>query len=112
MSISFDNFSGERLARSRFSRAVIWFAGLILALQLIGTAFHKHDLTEQAPDCVSCQMASHFPADVPAAGAALLAVFLVVAYRLARLPRYRYVAEPSYLIPPRQAPPRRLSSAR
>lgn len=108
MAISFDNFNDGRLARSRFSRAVLWLAGLILALQLIGSGFHKHDLTEQAPDCVSCQIASHFPGDVPKVAAVLQAVFLVIAYRLARLPQYSYVAQQSYLIPPRQAPPRHL----
>lgn len=112
MSFSVDNLCGGRLAKSRFSSALLWLAAFVLALQLIASGFHKHDIAEQSSDCVSCQIAAHFPADLPAVGTALQAVFLVVAYRLARLPQYYYVAEQSYLIPPRQAPPRHSSFTR
>ena len=79
---------------------------LILALQLVGASFHDHDLSEQLSDCVSCQLASHSTADLPAASPQLLAIFLVIAYVLARLPRPAAVVLRRYLIPSRQAPPR------
>jgi hypothetical protein len=106
MTFKIDNFSDGRFSRSRLTQALLWMAAIVLALQLIGSAFHKHDLADESHDCVSCQIALHFPADLPAVNAVLQAVFLLVAYRIALLPRYVYVAEQSYLIPPRQAPPR------
>ena len=106
MTFTIDNFSDGYLSRPRLAKALLWMAAIILALQLIGSAFHKHDLANESHDCVSCQIASHFPADLPAVNAVLQAIFLVVAYRIALLPRYVYVAGQSYLIPPRQAPPR------
>jgi hypothetical protein len=83
--------------------------GLVLALQLVGAAFHDHDLAEQLPDCVSCHLSSHSNADLPAVTLQLLALFLVVAFVLARLPRPLPVVLRCYLIPSRQAPPRHRS---
>ena len=111
MQLPIDNLSRGFLSRSRLAKVLLWIAAFVLALQLIASGFHKHDLADESRDCVSCQVASHFPADLPAVNAVLQAVFLVLAYRIALLPRYVYVAEQSYLIPPRQAPPRRLLSA-
>lgn len=111
MQLSLDNFRSERLAKSLVSRALLVLAALVLTLQLIGTAFHKHDLTEESPDCVSCYMAAHFPANVPAVNAALQAVFLFVIYRLACRPQYVSAVRQNYLIPLSQAPPRCLLSA-
>lgn len=82
-------------------------AALVLALQLIGSGIHKHDVTaDDAPDCVSCYMAAHLPTGVPPVNVVLQAIALVLAYRLARLPQTFYVARQSYLIPLAQAPPR------
>ena len=86
---------------------LLGLCALMLALQLVGSAFHDHDLDEQLSDCVSCQMASHAIADIPAVAPQLLALFLAVAYLLARLPRpLPHVVLRRYLIPPCLAPPR------
>lgn len=82
---------------------------LILALQLIGTSFHDHDLAEQLSDCVSCQVAAQASADLPATPPQLLAIFLAVAFLLARLPRPAPFYRRQYLIPSPQAPPRHQS---
>ncbi|XLZ72392.1 hypothetical protein ABT364_10640 [Massilia sp. SR12] len=88
-------------------RLVLALCALVFALQMLSASTHKHDLAEKIDDCVACQMSSHFPADLPATPPALLAVFLAVAYLLARLPSApAFVASPRYLIPPRHAPPR------
>jgi hypothetical protein len=111
MAFSTDKSCGRRPATSPQFRALLWLASLVLVLQLIGSGFHKHDLAKVRSDCVSCQIGSHFPADVPAVNLALQAVFLVVVFLLARLPQFFHVAVPRHLFPPRQAPPRRLFPA-
>jgi hypothetical protein len=86
-------------------RALLCLCSLLLALQLLGSSFHDHDLSEQLNDCVSCQLASQPALDLPAVDPQLLAVFLALAYFLARLPRPAVVVLRRYLIPARQAPP-------
>ncbi len=89
-----------------FMRLVLALCAFVFALQMLAASTHKHDIAEKFDDCVACQLSSHFPADLPATPPALLAVFLAVAYLLARLPSApAFVASPRYLIPPRQAPP-------
>ncbi len=95
------------MARLTFRKVVLGFCTLVLALQLIGAAAHDHDMADVMPDCVSCHMGGHFIADVPAAPAAVLAILLAVAYVLTLRPRLPAVVVLRYLIPPRQAPPRR-----
>jgi len=87
-------------------RVILCLCALVMALQLVGSSFHDHDLAEQLSDCVSCHVASHASAALPAVAPQLLAVFLAVAYILARLPRPTPVVLRCYLIPSRQAPPR------
>ncbi|WP_148043970.1 hypothetical protein [Massilia aurea] len=95
-----------RAASAPLRRVLACLCALILALQLVGASFHDHDLSEQLSDCVSCQIASHSTADLPAASPQLLALFLVIAFVFARLPRPAPVVLRRYLIPSRQAPPR------
>lgn len=95
------------MARLTFRKVVLGFCTLILALQLIGAAAHEHDMADVMPDCVSCHIGGHFIADVPAAPAVVLAILLAVAYVLTRRPRLSAVVVLRYLIPARQAPPRR-----
>jgi hypothetical protein len=79
---------------------------IVFALQLLAASSHSHGVADQLDDCVVCQVTNHLPADVPGTPPTLLAVFLAVAYVLARLPAAQaHIAPPSYLIPPRQAPP-------
>lgn len=92
--------------RAPLRRMLLAVCALLLALQLVGSAFHEHDLSEQLSDCVSCQIAAHTIADLPAVAPQLLAVFLAIAWVLARLPRPVLVVPLQYLIPSPQAPPR------
>jgi hypothetical protein len=94
-----------RLFSAPLRRALLGVCTLILALQLIGAASHQHDAAEPLGDCVICQLAAHLPADIPGTPPALLAVFLVVAYLLARLPRQAGIVAPRYLFPVPQGPP-------
>ena len=96
----------QQPARTLLRRVLLCLCALAMALQLVGSSFHDHDLSEQLSDCVSCQIASHSTADLPAASPQLLALFLVIAFVLARLPRPAPVVLRRYLIPSRQAPPR------
>jgi hypothetical protein len=73
-------------------------------------SFHKHDITEESSDCVSCYLAAHVPSHAPAAPAAIIAAFLVFVYRVALQPIYFHVAAQSYLIPNSQAPPQAFPS--
>ena len=91
-------------------RLFLCACALILALQLIGSSYHEHDLAEQLSDCVSCQVAAHGTADLAAVSPQLLAVFLAVVYLLARLPRPAPFYRRQYLIPSPQAPPRHQSA--
>ena len=87
-------------------RWMLALCAIVFALQLLAASSHSHDLADKLDDCVACQMASHFPADLPGTPPALLAIFLAVAYLLARLPATpAWFPSPRYLIPPRQAPP-------
>ena len=94
-----------RLRSAPLRRALLGVCTLVLALQLISAGFHRHDAAEPLGDCAICQMAAHLPADIPGAAPALLAVFLVVAYLLARLPRDASIVAPRYLFPVPQGPP-------
>lgn len=99
----------QRSAPRQGNRLLRWLLALcaiVFALQLLAASSHSHDLADKLDDCVACQMASHFPADRPSTPPALLAVFLAVAYLLARQPSAPAAIAPQrYLIPQRQAPP-------
>lgn len=91
---------------NRLWRWMLALCAIVFALQMLAASAHSHGLADQLDDCVVCQVANHLPAGVPGTPPTLLAVFLAVAYLLARLPAARaHIAPPSYLIPPRQAPP-------
>lgn len=103
------NATRRQPASASLRRMLACLCALVLALQLVGASFHDHDLGEQLSDCVSCQIAAHAGAALPAVAPQLLAVFLAVAFILARLPRTAPVVPRRYLIPLRQAPPRHQS---
>jgi hypothetical protein len=101
------NKSNAARQGNRLWRWMLALCAIVFALQMLAASSHSHDLAEKIDDCVACHVASHFPADLPGTPPALLAVFLAVAYLLARLPAApARIVPPSYLIPPRQAPPR------
>lgn len=95
----------QQPARTLLRRVLLCLCALAMALQLVGSSFHDHDLADQLSDCVSCHVAAHSQAAIPAAPPEVLAVFLAVAFILARLPRPVAVVLRRYLIPSRQAPP-------
>lgn len=101
----FNSSPADRNARGTLRRVLLGLCAIVLALQLIGSAFHQHDEADIVPDCVSCQIAAQFLADVPGAPASVLAVLLVVAYLIALRPSLPAVVVLRYLIPARQAPP-------
>jgi hypothetical protein len=112
MLTSADAIFAKQFTNASLRRLLVCICSLVLVLQLMGVAFHKHDASEQVPDCVACQIASQPLGDVPAVPASLLAVFLVVAYLLARQPHAPAVVPRRYLIPARQAPPARPAAIR
>lgn len=93
-------------SRGRILRTWLWVCAMLFALQVMGASWHQHDAVEKKADCVSCHFAAHLPAVATGAAPALLAVFLAVAYALARLHRTTYFVRPGYLRPRQQAPPR------
>lgn len=104
MHTSADAFQIQRFG-APLRRALLCLCALMLALQLVGSAFHDHELNEQLSDCVSCQVAAQSVADLPAVNPVLLAVLLAVAYVVARLHRPALLVLRRYLIPVRHGPP-------
>ncbi|WP_051971503.1 hypothetical protein [Massilia sp. 9096] len=45
----------------RMTRLVVWFASLVLVLQLLGATQHRHDITHTASDCAACVLAGQPP---------------------------------------------------
>lgn len=85
---------------------MLWLAMLVISLQLIAMAFHKHDLSEQSDDCVGCYLSAHVPTGVPKIPAEVVISLAVIAYHIALQPIYSFVAaQSSYLLPLPQAPP-------
>lgn len=106
MQSSISTSSYRRYAKGRFSRAALWLAMLVISLQLIAMAFHKHDLAEQDHDCVGCYLSAHVPTDLPMVQAEIIISLTVIAYRIALQPIYSFIAaQSSYLLPLPQAPP-------
>lgn len=88
------------------ARLAVWFASLILALQLLGATQHRHDLTHTASDCAACVFAAQPPSpsspplipEVPASEATLH-------YVLARSIPIASQRSVSFLIPHADGPP-------
>lgn len=99
----------RQATRSRFHQLAILFLTGILALQLIASAFHKHDLAEDHADCVSCYIVAHFPPGVPPVTVEMLPTPSVLHYPLLTLHTYFYLVAQSFLVPPSHAPPALLS---
>jgi hypothetical protein len=106
MQLTIDPPRSKQHTKGRLYQVALWLAAFVIALQLVGMAFHKHDLTEQSDNCVSCYMAAQLPSGMPKAPAEVLITLAALVYRIALQPIYFFIAEQSYLIPPSQAPPR------
>lgn len=93
-------------------RVLYWLVLTVVTLQLIGAAYHRHNLADLSPDCTSCYLTAHVPSPIPPVSADVLPSPIILHYRIASLPIYLFVAQQSYLIPHSQAPPRVLSPNR
>ncbi|TWI70001.1 hypothetical protein IP91_01079 [Pseudoduganella lurida] len=56
----------------RVARMILWLAGAILILQLLGATQHRHDASHHLSDCAGCMLAAQLPA--PPADPVLAAV--------------------------------------
>lgn len=86
-------------------RIAQWLLLLVVALQLVGDAFHHHKLADDDRNCPACYMSLHAPAAMPTVVADVAATPLLFRYLIHPQPIYRFVARQSYLIPQSQAPP-------
>lgn len=48
-------------SKQRIYRVTCWLLLLVLGLQILGGMQHKHALTAEPADCVSCYLAAHVP---------------------------------------------------
>ncbi|MFD2274054.1 hypothetical protein ACFS07_31925 [Undibacterium arcticum] len=78
----------------------------LFTLQMLGMAWHRHDLTEASSDCVSCCLAAQLPSGGPASPVVALVALTVVLSRIAPQSIKSFVAVDGYLSPPAQAPQR------
>ena len=91
--------------RNRFVRATLCLAMLVLTIQLFCMAFHRHALTEQVSDCVSCYSASQLSGGTTAVVLPVAATAAVM-YRQLLLPAVsRLVLANPFRTPPAHAPP-------
>ena len=91
--------------RNRLGRAALFLAMVFLTIQLFCLAFHRHALTEQVSDCVSCYSASQLSGGTPIV-ALPIAAPAVAMYRQPLLQAVsRLVLASAFRTPPAPAPP-------
>jgi len=98
-----------RSTRARLVKAVLWLCAIVFVLQITSALAHQHDQAHDLAECAICHVGSSAQAALPSAPPELLAIFLVIAYLVARRPQYVNVIPLRYLIPSRQAPPASMS---
>ena len=86
-------------------RIALGIAMLVLTIQLFSMAFHRHALTDQATDCVSCYSASIFAGGATVAAPAVAAVAIAGYCQILMLPASRYVDVAQFSLPLAHAPP-------
>lgn len=91
--------------RGRLYQAFVWLCALAFTWQVLSATSHQHDLADRVHDCVSCHVAGSLHGGVPPAPAVVAAAPPLILYLLPLAAAVEYLASPSYLIPPRQAPP-------
>jgi hypothetical protein len=96
---------------ARFVRAVLSVVLVLLAIQLLGVSFHKHAYADAKTDCASCTFAQTLPPALPATHAAAVPALDLVTVLVHSCKFQLFLAQPSYLIPLSQAPPRAAMSA-
>ena len=94
--------------RTRIDRILMFVVLLLLSIQLMGAASHKHALADTKSDCAACYFAHHQPAGLPPVTAEAVPVSALVSYWPVGFVTYLFMARPSYLIPLAQAPPRQI----
>jgi hypothetical protein len=79
---------------------------LLLTIQLLGVSFHQHAYADTKTDCASCTFAQTLPPALPATEVAAVAAMDLVTELIHSCKFQLFLAQPSYLIPLSQAPPR------
>jgi hypothetical protein len=97
--------SGRPQHRTRFQRVLMAFVLLMLSVQLLGVAFHKHDYADTRSDCASCSFTHHLPSGLPDLQIDVPPSVARLSYAILVATAYRFVAPVSFLIPRSQAPP-------
>jgi len=88
------------------ARLVVWFAALVLLLQLLGATQHRHDLAHQASDCAGCMLAAQPPSPPPPPVIPEVESSLAVVHYLLVPPALVLAGRTvDFLIPHAQAPP-------
>ena len=96
-------------SRAHLIRCVLCLCSLILLFQLTVAVAHHHDAPDDLAQCVVCHLGGKLDATIPAPSSELLAIFLVIAYLVARRPDYVSIVPLRYLTPSSQAPPAQFS---
>ena len=78
----------------------------VFTLQLLGMAWHQHDLGDTSHDCVSCYLAAQLPSGGIVSPVMVLVALAVVLFHIAPLATKSFIAIDGYLAPPAHAPPR------
>lgn len=96
---------GRPQHRTRFQRVVMALVLLMLSVQLLGVAFHKHDYADTGADCASCTFTHHLPSGLPDLHIDVAPSVAPLGYRVLVAVVYCFAAPVSFLIPRSQAPP-------
>lgn len=97
--------------RTRIDRILMCVVLLLLSIQLMGAATHKHAVANTKSDCAACYFAHHQPAGLPPMIVEAVPAPASVSYWPIGIVTYRFMAQPSYLIPLAQAPPHQLPTS-
>jgi len=95
----------RRSQRNRLYQAIVWLCALAFTWQLVASSSHQHSLAERVHDCVSCHIGGNLHGGVPPALSVAPPALPLVLYLAPFTATVRDIPTPSYLIPPRQAPP-------
>lgn len=99
-------FSGSIRTMARLDRVLVLLVASLLSLQLLSAGHHKDDHVGYDDTCSSCFFADQVPHGLPDAQPALVPVTIARSYRLERVVIHQSPADPRFLIPHAQAPPR------
>ena len=88
-----------------WKRVVLGIAILVLTIQLFSMAFHRHALTDQVSDCLSCYSASVLSGGATVTVPTVAAVVIACYRQVLILPASRYIDVAQFSIPLAHAPP-------